>query len=52
MFFFHLEERGVQVEPVASNVDCHGQLKYHDLKRNRKRFQIKYCTWKRNMKEG
>ena len=25
--FFYLEQRGVQVEPVASNVNCHGQLK-------------------------
>ena len=30
-FISHLQERGVEVEPVASNVNGHGELKYQGL---------------------
>ena len=30
--FLHLQQRGVEVEPVASNVNGHRELKYQGLK--------------------
>ena len=42
--FFHLQERGVEVEPVASNVNGHGELKYQGLKIMERKVSTKFKT--------